>query len=136
MKPFLYGLAFSDGLASPDTLLADVPQNFGGYTPEDFSGAFAGRVTATEALQRSLNLPAVGLLARYGALRFAASLAGGPGNRCIFRAGPNRPLPIILGGGGQTLRGMMALYAALATDGARRADHSGARENRPVACRC
>lgn len=116
LKPFLYGLAFSDGLASPQTLLADVPQNFGGYTPEDFSGTFAGRVTAAAALQRSLNLPAVGLLAQYGALRFAASLAAA-GEPLHLPRGAAPSLPIILGGGGQTLRGMMALYAALATDG-------------------
>ncbi len=116
LKPFLYGLAFADGLAAPDTLLADVPTDFGGYRPEDFSGRFTGRVTAADALRRSLNLPAVGLLARYGALRFAEALrtAGEP-LRLPPGAAPS--LPIILGGGGETLRGMMALYAALATDG-------------------
>ncbi|WP_419759816.1 transglycosylase domain-containing protein [Acidisoma sp.] len=116
LKPFLYGLAFSDGLAGPDTLLADGPENFGGYTPEDFTNRFAGRVTATEALQRSLNLPAVGLLARYGALRFAAALAAA-GEPLRLPPGAEPSLPIILGGGGQTLRGLMALYAGLATDG-------------------
>ncbi len=69
LKPYLYGLAFANGLIRPDTLLADVPDRFGAYGPEDFTGRFAGRVTAAEALRRSLNLPAVGLLARYGALR-------------------------------------------------------------------
>ena len=116
LKPFLYGLAFSDGLAGPNTLLADGPENFGGYTPEDFTDRFAGRVTATEALQQSLNLPAVGLLARYGASRFAAALAAA-GEPLHLPPGTEPSLPIILGGGGQTLRGMMALYAGLGTDG-------------------
>jgi penicillin-binding protein 1C len=116
LKPFLYGLAFSDGLAGPDTLLADGPENFGGYTPEDFTDRFAGSVTAAEALQQSLNLPAVGLLARYGALRFAAALAA-VGEPLRLPPGAEPSLPIILGGGGQTLRGMMALYGGLATDG-------------------
>ncbi len=116
LKPFLYGLAFADGLAGPETLLADGPQNFGGYTPEDFTGRFAGSVTATEALQQSLNLPAVGLLARYGAVRFTAALAA-VGEPLRLPPGAEPSLPIILGGGGQTLRGMLALYAALATDG-------------------
>ena len=116
LKPFLYGLAFSNGLAAPDTLLADVPEDFGGYRPEDFTDRFAGRVTAAEALQRSLNLPAVGLLARFGALRFAAALAAA-GEPLRLPPGAEPSLPIILGGGGQSLRGMMALYAALGTDG-------------------
>jgi penicillin-binding protein 1C len=116
LKPFLYGLAFSDGLAGPETMLSDGPQNFGGYRPEDFTDRFADRVTAAEALQRSLNLPAVGLLARYGALRFAAAMAA-VGEPLRLPRGAEPSLPIILGGGGQTLRGMMALYAGLATDG-------------------
>ena len=116
LKPYLYGLAFANGLIRPDTLLADVPDRFGGYGPEDFTGRFAGRVTAAEALRRSLNLPAVGLLARYGALRFSAALtAAGTPLRLPRDAAPS--LPIILGGAGTTMRELMALYAGLATDG-------------------
>ena len=116
LKPFLYGLAFANGLAGPDSWLADVPANFGGYTPEDFSGNFSGRVTAADALRRSLNLPAIGLLSRYGAIRFASALAAA-GEPLRLPRGASPSLPIILGGGGQTMRGMMALYAGLATDG-------------------
>jgi penicillin-binding protein 1C len=116
LKPFLYGLAFSQGIAGPDTILSDVPTRFGGYAPEDFSGQFAGRVTAAEALRRSLNLPAVGLLARYGAARFAAALAAA-GEPLRLPRGAAPSLPIVLGGAGQTMRGMMALYTALATTG-------------------
>lgn len=114
LKPFLYALAFEDGLAGPRTLLPDAPQEFMGYAPEDFSHHFSGRVTAAEALQRSLNLPAVTLLARYGPGRFVAQLS---------RAGLSLPpratgsLPVILGGAGITLRHLLALYCALATDG-------------------
>ncbi len=117
LKPFLYGLAFSQGLANPDTLLADSPTRFGGYAPEDFTGRFAGNVTAAEALRRSLNLPAVGLLAKFGAVRFAAELAAAgaplrlpPRRRGIASGGP-RGVPA------NPCGGMMALYAALATDG-------------------
>lgn len=116
LKPFLYALAFADGLTHPDTLLADAPQRFGGYGPEDFTGRFAGRVTAAEALRRSLNLPAVGLLSRFGATRFAATLAAaGAPLRLPRDALPS--LPIILGGTGLSMRRLMTLYAALATDG-------------------
>lgn len=116
LKPFLYALAFADGLAHPETLLADTPQRFGSYGPEDFTGRFAGRVTAAEALRRSLNLPAVGLLSRYGAQRFAAKLAAsGAPLRLPRDAAPS--LPIILGGAGLSMRSLMALYGGLATDG-------------------
>ena len=116
LKPFLYALAFANGLAARDTLLADAPQRFGAYGPEDFTGRFAGRVTAGEALRRSLNLPAVGLLARYGALRFAADLAAA-GTPLRLPRDSLPSLPIILGGDGISMRALMALYCGLASDG-------------------
>jgi penicillin-binding protein 1C len=67
LKPFLYGLAFSQGLAGPDTILADVP-----------------------------------------------AAAGQP---LLLPRGAAPSLPIVLGGAGQTMRGMMALYTGLATNG-------------------
>ena len=65
-------------------------------------------------MRRSLNLPAVALLARYGPQRFAAQLheAG-----LILPPRSRASLPVILGGAGITLRKLMALYAALGTDG-------------------
>ncbi len=114
LKPFLYALAFEDGLATPGTLLPDGPERFGGYAPEDFSHRFSGRVTAAAALQRSLNLPAVVLLARYGPERFVAALKD-YGLR--LPPGAAASLPVILGGAGITLDHLLALYAALASDG-------------------
>ena len=97
MKPFLYALAFQDGIAGPNTVLADLPRRFGAYAPENFDRGFAGSVTAAEALRRSLNLPAVALLDRVGPLRFAATLkaAGVPlrlpeWRRCLVAAGARR----------------------------------------------
>jgi len=116
LKPFIYALAFAEGYAGPATPLADLPQHFGGYAPEDFSHAFAGRVTAADALRRSLNLPAVSLLRRIGPLRFAAAL-GEAGGTLRLPPGAGASLPLALGGAGITLRDMVGLYAALATDG-------------------
>ena len=67
LKPFIYGLAFERGLITPDTILDDRPRHFrDGYNPRNFTGRFLGSVTAREALRRSLNVPAVDLLARLG----------------------------------------------------------------------
>ncbi len=114
LKPVLYALAFEDGIATPETVLMDAPRRFGSYVPEDMSRRFAGPVTATEALRRSLNLPAVALLDRFGPLRFAAALA--PAGLRLPH-GAEGALPLILGGGGMTLRGLVGVYAAIATDG-------------------
>ena len=70
LKPFLYAHAFEKGL-SPMAPLADVPTDLGTtgavYAPDNFDGAFAGPVSAREALAGSLNVPAVRLVADMGA---------------------------------------------------------------------
>jgi penicillin-binding protein 1C len=116
LKPFIYAMAFQDGLAGPDTRVDDLPRRFGGYAPEDFDRSFAGNVTAGEALRRSLNLPAVALLDRVGPQRFAATLRSA-GVVLRLPRNADAALPIALGGVGITLRDTAMLYAALATDG-------------------
>ncbi len=116
LKPFIYAMAFAEGIAAPNALVSDLPQRYGNYAPENFDRDFSGTVTAAEALQRSLNMPAVALLEQIGPLRFASELrhAGAP----LRLANNARPaLPLALGGAGITLRQLAALYAALATDG-------------------
>ncbi len=116
LKPALYALAFQDGLATPETRLADLPTHFGGYAPDDFDFTHQGNVTTAEALRRSLNLPAVLLMQRLGPTRFAASLAAAG---VTLRLPPNvaPSLPLALGGAGVTMRQLGAIYAALGTDG-------------------
>jgi penicillin-binding protein 1C len=116
LKPFLYAMAFERGIATPGTIVADLPRHFGEYAPENFSRDFAGRVTAAQALRMSLNLPAVALLDQVGALRFASALkAAGAAPR--LPPGADASLPLALGGAGTTLREMTALYATLADHG-------------------
>ena len=62
LKPFIYGLGFEDGLVHPETLIEDRPIRFGGYAPENFDLTFQGTVTVRQALQLSLNVPAVAVL--------------------------------------------------------------------------
>jgi penicillin-binding protein 1C len=116
MKPFIYAMAFEDGIAGPETRVEDLPRHFGTYAPEDFDRGFAGGVTAGEALRRSLNLPAVALLEQVGPATFAARFKlAGVALRLPRGAAPS--LPLALGGAGITLRDLTGLYAALATDG-------------------
>ena len=116
LKPLLYALTFEAGLARPDTVLDDLPARFGGYAPENFDGGFAGRVTAAEALRRSLNLPAVALLDRLGPLRFAEALkAAGAAPR--LPPGADASLPLALGGAGFTLREVVAATAVVGDRG-------------------
>lgn len=116
MKPFIYAMAFEDGIAGPGTRVEDLPRRFGTYAPEDFDRGFAGDVTAGEALRRSLNLPAVALLEQVGPAAFASRIRLA-GVALHLPAGAAPSLPLALGGAGITLRDLTGLYAALAGDG-------------------
>ena len=116
MKPFIYAMAFQDGIAAPQTRVDDLPRRFGAYAPEDFDRSFQGAVTAADALRRSLNLPAVALLDRVGPLRFAAAMKGA-GVTLRLPPGADPSLPLALGGAGVTLRELAGVYAALGSDG-------------------
>lgn len=116
LKPFLYGMALDEGLIHSESLLIDAPQNFGGYAPGNFQADFSGPVSVGEALQRSLNVPAVDLLDRLGPERFAGRLRNaGLRLRMPANAAPN--LSLILGGGSTTLEELVGAYTALARAG-------------------
>ncbi|MDO6720954.1 penicillin-binding protein 1C [Psychrosphaera sp. 1_MG-2023] len=115
LKPFLYGMAMDEGLIHSHSLLADVPRNWGNYRPGNFNGTFNGPVTAEEALQRSLNMPAVDLLERLGVNRFAARLENAGLALVIPNNKPN--LSMILGGVGSSLEQLVESYTALANQG-------------------
>lgn len=116
LKPFLYGLALDEGLIHSESLLADVPQSFSGYQPGNFQANFSGPVGVTEALQRSLNVPAVEVLAQLGPQRFVALLRRG-GLRLELPRGATPNLSVILGGAAVNLEGLVSAYTALARGG-------------------
>jgi penicillin-binding protein 1C len=114
LKPFLYGLAIDEGLIHSHSLLTDAPQQFGSYQPHNFSGGFNGPVTVTEALQRSLNIPAVQVLQALGTNKFSDTLS----NAGITLSTPDKAnLSIILGGTGTSLWQLVKAYSALANQG-------------------
>ena len=115
LKPFLFGLAIDQGLIHSHSLLADVPRSWGDYRPSNFNNQYSGPVSASEALQRSLNVPFIDLLERYGPRRFAASLQGAGLSLKIPNGEPN--LSIILGGAGASLEQLVGSYVAFARGG-------------------
>ena len=116
LKPFLYGLALDEGLIHSESLLADVPQSFSGYQPGNFQANFSGPVGASEALQRSLNVPAVEVLEQLGPQRFVSALRRG-GLKLELPRGATPNLSVILGGAAVTLEGLVGAYTALARGG-------------------
>ena len=101
LKPFIYGIAFEEGLAHPETLIEDRPVRFDTYAPMNFDSAFHGTVTVRTALQLSLNMQAVKMLNEVGPVKLAAR----------FRdAGMTFPVPrnltVALGGVGLSLENL------------------------------
>ncbi len=120
LKPFIYGMAFGELVVHPETIIIDQPMRFGEWAPENFDHLFRGEISAREALQLSLNLPAVTLMDAIGAPRFAQKLADA-GFPLHLPKDAGRPgLPIALGGVGVSLEEMVALYAAFSEQGTAR----------------
>ena len=113
LKPFIYGIAFEDGLVHPETLIEDRPVRYGGYAPENFDLSFQGTVSVRRALQMSLNVPAVTLLDKVGASRLSARLlqAGAP---LVLPKNETPGLAMALGGVGVKLTDLTMLYAGVA----------------------
>jgi penicillin-binding protein 1C len=116
LKPFIYALAFEQGLAHPETVLFDRPMRYGAYAPENFNFGYEGAVTARKALQMSLNLPAVELLSDVGPATFLARLHSAGAEIALPKDTPIG-LAIGLGGLGISLTDLARLYAGLACGG-------------------
>lgn len=115
LKPFIYALGMDQGVLHPRSVLRDVPSSFGPFTPENYDGRFLGPVTATDALIRSRNIPAVWV---------ASQLAEPNLYEFLKRAGISRMagerhygLALVLGGGEVTMQELATLYAMLANHG-------------------
>lgn len=115
LKPFLYGLALDQGLIHPLSMLSDAPTAFGPFQPENFDGRFVGPISATEALIRSRNVPAIWLANRVQrpSLHDLLRTAG----VARLRSEAHYGLALALGGGELTMEELAELYAMLANGG-------------------
>ena len=116
LKPFIYGLAFEEGLIAQQTIIADKPADFGGYRPRNFDMGYQGDVSIRQALQMSLNVPAIRILDAVGPLRLLARFRQA-GVHAILPKDEAPGLAIGLGGIGISLRDLVQLYTALANHG-------------------
>jgi penicillin-binding protein 1C len=133
LKPFIYALGFDQGILHPETVLRDVPSAFGPYTPENFDGRFLGPVTATQALVRSRNIPAVQVAARLGNPNLYQFLRDAGVSR--MQTEQHYGLALVLGGGEVTMQELGGLYAMLANRGELRPLRSLASQPQPKGTR-
>ncbi len=132
-KPFVYATAFKEGY-TPSTVLWDVKTEFntncdpsgnqvvsasGGrcYNPQNYDGLFRGPVSLRNALDQSLNIPAVELLYLVGT-KDSLETAHDMGISTLND--PDRyGLSLVLGGGEVTLLDMTSAYGVFAAEGLR-----------------
>ncbi|HEX7598079.1 MAG TPA: penicillin-binding protein 1C [Polyangia bacterium] len=115
LKPFVYALGLEQGVIHPQSVLRDAPVAFSAYSPENFDGRYAGPLTATDALVRSRNIPALLVAAKLDRPTFYQFLVG---------AGVDLPKPenyyglgLVLGTGEVTMEEVATLYSALGNRG-------------------
>ena len=118
LKPLIYGLAFDEGLAHPETLIDDEATDFSGYRPQNFDRQFRGTIRVREALQQSLNIPVVALTEALGPAKLLQALDRAQVKFAMPTGQPG--LAVALGGIGVTLEDMVQLYAAIARGGVAR----------------
>ena len=114
LKPLLYAGMLDDGEILPNTLVADIPTQIAGYTPQNFNLTFDGAVPAHRALSRSLNIPAVLMLQDFGVNKFYEELQKFR-LRDINKTPDHYGLSLILGGAESNLWDLCRTYANLSS---------------------
>lgn len=113
LKPFLYCACIQDGLITPYSLIPDIPTFFKGFHPQNFSRKYEGAVFASDALARSLNVPAVYMLRDYSVTKFVHLLAS-LGFTTIKKSPDFYGLSLILGAVDIKLYEIVGVYASMA----------------------
>jgi len=114
LKPLLYAAMLDEGELLPNTLIADVPTQISGYTPQNFNLTFDGAVPAHRALSRSLNIPAVLMLQDFGVSKFYEELQKFK-LKDISKSPDHYGLSLILGGAESNLWDLCRTYAGMSS---------------------
>ncbi|MCK5856208.1 MAG: penicillin-binding protein 1C [Bacteroidales bacterium] len=113
LKPLLYAYMLQEGLILPQTIIPDIPTVISNYKPRNFDRQYTGASHADEALQQSLNIPAVRELQMYDYHRFYQRLQE-LGFTTINRPADNYGLSLILGGAEVSLWELAKVYSSMA----------------------
>ena len=120
LKPFVYAAAFQARRLAPDSTVYDIPIDRAGWSPENFDRSFCGPLPAAEALQRSLNVPAI-LTAEAVGLARCAGLIESAGVRLPDNVLARGGLAVVTGATEVTLLDLVTGYATIGRGGLRQA---------------
>ncbi|MBI3133556.1 MAG: penicillin-binding protein 1C [Bacteroidetes bacterium] len=113
LKPFLYGGMLAGGEITPQMLIQDIPTVMSGYSPKNYNLKYDGIIPADAALSKSLNVPLVRMLTKFGVAKFQFML-----HKLKFTTITKSPdhygLSLILGGAEATLWDLVSAYGIMA----------------------
>ncbi|MEN8816053.1 MAG: penicillin-binding protein 1C, partial [Nonlabens sp.] len=113
LKPFLYAAMLDDGELLPHSLVKDTPTIIDGFSTENYDKKYTGAIPASQALSRSLNVPAVRLLREHTVPRFYNKLQDLKLSD-LNRGAGTYGLSLIIGGGESSLWDMSRAYLGMA----------------------
>lgn len=114
LKPLLYASVLDEGSSTPHSLVSDVPTQILSYSPKNFYRTYDGAVSASNALIRSLNIPAVLELNKYGQHKFYDKLQQLNFNS-INKGANHYGLSLILGGAETSMWDLGTTYMGMAS---------------------
>ncbi|MEZ4938256.1 MAG: penicillin-binding protein 1C [Crocinitomicaceae bacterium] len=113
LKPFLYAGMIQDGIITPQMMIQDVPTYMAGYTPKNYNMQYDGLVPADKALARSLNVPLIRMLVKYGVPKLHYLLKK-LDFTTLDRSASHYGLSLILGGAEVNLFDLVSAYGMMA----------------------
>lgn len=113
LKPFLYAAMLENGEITPSMVVQDIPTVMSGYSPKNYNLKYDGLVGVDEALSKSLNVPLVRLLTKFGVEKFHFSLQK-LGFTTIKEIPQHYGLSLILGGAEANLWDLVSAYGMMA----------------------
>ncbi|MBC7512336.1 PBP1A family penicillin-binding protein [Candidatus Saccharibacteria bacterium] len=117
-KPIYYADGLASGKITPTTVLEDKKTDFGGYSPENADRRFRGNVTVRQALNWSLNIPAIKVMQKVG-IENSITAAKKLGISTLDSDATDYGLSLALGSAEIPLSEMTDAYAGFANQGDR-----------------
>lgn len=112
LKPLLYAAMLNEGMLLPNSLIPDIPTQIAGYQPNNYDLGYDGAVPVSNALARSLNVPAVKMLQQYRYEKFYSFLKN-TGISTLTNPADFYGLSLILGGCETTMWELAGTYASM-----------------------
>lgn len=114
-KPIYFSAALADGVITPAEIIKDEPIDINGFKPQNATKQYYGSVTVRQALARSLNIPAVKVMQKYG-IDKSIEAAKNLGVTTLDEAG-SHGLSLAIGSAEVPLSEITNAYAAFANGG-------------------